>query len=237
MLDDGEVFGAFAAALGVSNVHPTRVNARKRHVEIYRRAHVQREITIGVGRAQQAFGGFKLVGSIVVPFFGRAIAAVLPRKSGLQLRPRSKRYLTFEVQPKHRCAVRVVAFFHTCTINNDVVGQLSRGKHVVQTGVETLDKQVGLHRSKAFIEVGRCTETVRTLFFQVLGEGNLHAVAIRNLGVQVFVEGLRSPKTACVCKAEVGVGRGIVARFPSFSCSLGPKRLSEYQVRNKVVLV
>ena len=88
MLDDGEIFGAFAAALGMTYEHATCVNARERHVEIYRGAHVQREITIGVGRAQQAFGGLKLVCGIVVPFFRGAITTVLPRKSSLQLCPR-----------------------------------------------------------------------------------------------------------------------------------------------------
>ena len=34
MLDDGEIFGAFAAALGMTYEHATCVNARERHVEI-----------------------------------------------------------------------------------------------------------------------------------------------------------------------------------------------------------
>ena len=85
-----------------------------------------------------------------------------------------------------------------------------------------------MYLSEAFIEVGRCAKAVRTLFFQVLGKSNLHAIAIRNLGVKVFIKGLRSPKPACVCKTEVGVGRGIVAQIYA---------RAEYQVRNKVVFV
>ena len=190
----------------MAHEHAARVVARERSRELLHWGEGGREITIDVGRAHHFL--IFLLGHFVVPCNRLVVVALLQGEACLERKPTGEHRFSFKVQSEDFSTIGIVALLHRIALCIGAI-ELAEGKNVVEVGVKTFNQEVGLHRAKLAIEVGRDAETVGAFFLQIVGQDGDKSFAAHNAHVQVFIERLWRTESAGIGDAQVHFLRGI----------------------------
>ena len=178
--------------------HRTGIGSRQGNGERFDRGIGCREISIGIRSTENLL----LSRCRFTPFFGFVIAALLQGDSRLQLKQREVSHFSFHRQSQHFRSRTIATFFNQ---NPVPLSDVLENKHIRQLSIETFYQEVHLKSTEAVIHIRRSTETLRLLFFEILGALNHRHRSAHILNMQVFIKSLGGTESGRIAQTEVDV--------------------------------